>query len=120
MKTQLVSICAAVLGGVLLGPSKEVEHNYVPKDGYIPNAKTAVRVATAVLEPIFGEDVVDRHIPFRAKLSNGNWTVEGVIGEYPHPNEKPKPGKHVASYGGRMLVVISKKTGAIVRVSADK
>jgi hypothetical protein len=48
----------------------------VPKDGYVPDEKTAVRVAEAVLSPIYGEKNIHEGL-FRAALKDGVWIVFG-------------------------------------------
>jgi hypothetical protein len=58
--------------------------NYIPsnpsKDGYIPNEKTAIKVAEAIWMPIYGEKDVLEHRPYNAKLKDGNvWIVSGTI-----------------------------------------
>lgn len=43
--------------------------------------KPAVKVAVAILVPIYGEDVIAKEQPFRATLDKrkGIWTVEGTL-----------------------------------------
>jgi hypothetical protein len=45
----------------------------------VPDKKTAIRIAEAVLEPIYGEKVFDFQRPFKATLKEGLWTVEGTL-----------------------------------------
>jgi hypothetical protein len=40
---------------------------YAPKDGFVPDAKTAVKIAEAVLIPVYGENKIESERPF------GNW-----------------------------------------------
>jgi hypothetical protein len=81
-------------------------HNYHPKDGYIPNETTAVRVAEAILLPIYGEKQIDSERPLSAKLEGSVWHVTGTL-----PAE---------SEGGVAEVDISKATGEILRVTHGK
>jgi hypothetical protein len=47
---------------------------------YVPNAKTAERIAEAVLVGQFGDDRVAAQLPLRAaSMSNDVWLVEGVV-----------------------------------------
>jgi hypothetical protein len=55
------------------------EHTYPPKDGYIPNSVTAIKVAEAVLTPVYGEQQVVSERPFNATLVNGVWKVTGTL-----------------------------------------
>ena len=50
-----------------------------PKNGFIPDEQTAIRVAEAVLSPIYGEKQVASERPFHAALHKNVWTVEGTI-----------------------------------------
>jgi hypothetical protein len=72
-----------------------------PTDVYVPDQKTAIRIAEAVLPPICG--CVSRNRPFTADLKDGVWTVEG---------KRPK-GKIVFG-GGQVYMRIDQRTGAII------
>jgi hypothetical protein len=52
---------------------------YVPKGGFVPDAKTAIAIAEAVLKPIYGEEQIKSERPFSAHLSQGVWRVEGHL-----------------------------------------
>lgn len=79
---------------------------YVPKDGYVPDSRTAIAIAIAVLVPIYGEDEIQSKSPFVAALKNGKWTVTGTM-----------PGNQV---GGVPEVQLSKASGKILKVSSSK
>jgi hypothetical protein len=75
--------------------------SYVPKDSYVPDARTAVAIAYAVAVPIFGSKQVDEEKPFRAELKDGVWTVLGTL--------------HCSScVGGTLVMQIEKTSGKIV------
>jgi hypothetical protein len=50
-----------------------------PKSGYVPDSKTAVRIAEAVLAPVYGEEKINAGRPFNAELKDGVWTVTGTL-----------------------------------------
>ncbi len=77
--------------------------NYVPPNGVVPDSATAVRIAEAVLLPIYGEEVLKRERPLKAVLHEGVWTVEGTL-----PEEV---------MGGVAEIDISKTNGSILRIS---
>ena len=53
---------------------------YKPAAGYVPDAKTAIKIALAVWEPIYGEATVAREKPYNALLdSSGIWQVSGSL-----------------------------------------
>ncbi len=90
---------------------RSTTRGYVPETGFIPDSITAVRVAEAVLTPIYSDSVVTRERPFRAKLEDGVWTVVGSL-------PPAKPGE--AWLGGVAWVEIRKSDGAILRLWHEK
>jgi hypothetical protein len=50
-----------------------------PKEGFVPDKKTAIAVAEAVLIPIYGKKQIDAEKPLRADLKDGIWTVSGTL-----------------------------------------
>ena len=80
---------------------------FQPPQGYVPDAKTAIRIAVAVLTPIYGEKQVQFEKPYRATLKNGIWTVNGSL-----PNS--------FTVGGTAFIQISKKDGRILFVMHTK
>jgi NTF2 fold immunity protein of polymorphic toxin system component len=52
--------------------------SYTPKAGFVPDSKTAVAVAEAVLTPIYGKEQIESERPFTATLKQGVWTIEGT------------------------------------------
>ena len=82
------------------------KHSYRLDAGYVPDAQTAVKVAVAVWEPIYGKTTIARQKPYNAKLTNGVWTVEGTF--------------HGSGLGGVAVAQISKDDGTILKVSHGK
>jgi len=96
-----------VLGGATaMVTANGSAHSYVPKDGFVPDVATAIRIAEAVWEPIYGADKVQKKRPFKATLKGGVWTVTGSLPE--------------GVIGGVPLAEIRKKDGCILRVSHGK
>lgn len=81
------------------------KHSYIPSEGYVSNAETAEKIAEAIWLQIYGKDILKKK-PFKAKLENEIWTVEGSLPE--------------GQVGGVPVIEISKKTGEIHRVSHGK
>lgn len=75
---------------------------YKPKEGYIPDEETAIAIAVAVWNPIFGKERIETEKPYRASLKDGVWTVTGSL---------PK-----GYNGGTAIAEISKDDGKILRV----
>lgn len=47
--------------------------------GLVPDGKTAIRIARAIWEPIYGSAAYRQNQPIRAKLTQGVWRVEGTL-----------------------------------------
>ncbi len=80
---------------------------FQPPHGYVPDAKTAIRIAVAILSPIYGEKQIQGEKPFRAALKHGVWTVNGSL-----------PNAHTA--GGTAMAAIAQKDGRILFVMHGK
>ena len=72
----IVSISSAPTVAGELDPPKG---SYKPETGFVPDEVTAIRVAEAILIPIYGESVIKWQRPFKAVLNNGIWTVKGQL-----------------------------------------
>ena len=93
-------IAAASLVAQSAGSAKET---FVPKNGFVPDAATASRIAEAVWIPIYGEKLISSEKPFKVSLRGDVWTVTG----------KDLPA---GRDGGVAEADISKRDGRILRV----
>jgi hypothetical protein len=50
-----------------------------PKKAYVPDSATALKIAEAVLIPVYGQDKIETQRPFTAKLKDDVWTVSGTL-----------------------------------------
>ena len=82
------------------------KHSFIPKDGFVPDKETAIRIAEAVWIPIYGAEKINSEKPFKVTLNEGIWTVEGALPE--------------GLKGGVAVAEISQKDGRIIRVSHGK
>ena len=76
---------------------------FTASKGYVPNEETAIRIAEAILVPIYGSEQIASEKPFHAKLKSGIWTVEGSL-----PSGKA---------GGVATVKLSQQDARIISVS---
>jgi hypothetical protein len=76
--------------------------SFRPRNGYVPDQKTAMQVAEAILVSVYGEGQVKAQEPFRVSLDGNIWTVKGAL---PHGPE------------GNAEIKLSKKDGAVLYVS---
>jgi hypothetical protein len=70
----LAAVCFA-----LIALSTGLGQNPPPRTGYVPDEATAVKVAEAVLVPIYGEQHIISERPFTAVLYGDIWTVTGTL-----------------------------------------
>lgn len=80
--------------------------SYIPRNGFVPDKGTAVRVAEAILVPIYGETQVTSERPFSADLRDGVWIVTGHLPD--------------GWEGGAAEVRISKKSCEVISVTHGK
>ena len=73
MKIWTILACAVLLALDLAGQGCK------PASGYVPDSKTAVKIAEAVLIPVYGEKQIESERPLTATLKNGLWTVTGTL-----------------------------------------
>jgi NTF2 fold immunity protein len=71
-----------------------------PAKGYVPDEKTAIKIAEAVLGPIYGEKQIEGERPFHAILNENIWTISGSLPE--------------GYEGGVAVIRIDKRTGTIL------
>ena len=79
-----------------------VQGGHVPPDGFVPTAEVAVRIAEAVLAPVYGEQLIALQRPLKATLKGETWFVVGTIAEN--------------RMGGVAEVEIAKGDGRIIRM----
>jgi hypothetical protein len=73
MKRQVVLCCIFLLVPIAMG------QGYKPKAGFVPDAGTAVKIAEAVLIPVYGQPKIESERPFSAELKDEIWTVSGTL-----------------------------------------
>ena len=80
---------------------------YVPPNGIIPNAETAIAVARAILIPIYGADTVRGEEPLVAEQKPDRWIVRGSL----------NCGGAPTCVGGTAEIEIAKNDGRVLRVT---
>ena len=96
-----VSLLVVVFGTAYSQEPQETKGLSVkPKDGFVPNAETDVKIAEAVLIPVYGEKKIGEERPFKATRQGDVWRVTGTV-NCGSPN----------CFGGAAVVRISKATG---------
>jgi hypothetical protein len=87
-------------------PESISTQSYLPKDGYVPNEETAIKIAVAVWEPIYGKKEIANEKPYKVNLQNGVWYVKGSV----------KSGWK----GGVAEIEICKQTAQVIRLNHGK
>ena len=75
-----------------------------PDRGFVPDAATAIKIAIAVWEPIYGAKNIAAQKPYRARLEGDRWIVEGSAGS-------------TGEVGGTAIAEIARADGRVLRVS---
>ena len=102
------AVVLAVLGVGLIcfvalaGDRKE---SYKPKEGYVPDAETAIKIAVAVWTPIYGAARIEKEKPYQATLYHGIWTIKASL----HNKKGGVAEADIAKDDGRILRVIHGK-----------
>ena len=100
--TQFLFVLLALSCSVAMAQDHSL-HNVRRPEGYVPDQETAIKIAVAVWEPIYGKAAIAKQSPYNARLNNGVWVVTGSL-----------PGRML---GGVALAEISKEHGTILRVT---
>ncbi|HEX9281357.1 MAG TPA: NTF2 fold immunity protein [Candidatus Udaeobacter sp.] len=76
------------------------------KGGLVRDKETAIRIAEAILFPIYGEKSIRAQQPYRVRLENGKWTIDGA----------PPPRGFA---GGSFHVVILQRDARVLEIGHD-
>lgn len=108
----ILALALASLCGIYAEKSNaenpEPQSAVCPRADCVPDAKTAVRIAEAVLIPVYGEKHVIRERPLTARLDGDRWIVKGTL-----PKGR-RAGEIVA--GGTAMAEIARRDGRILDV----
>ena len=105
-----ISVSVGVIFLILVSICSAHGQSFKPEEGYVPDAKTAIRIALAVWEPIYGIEKIKNQAPYKAELRNQVWFVTGSL-----EDECGRP-----MVGGVAEAEISKKDGRILSVIHGK
>jgi hypothetical protein len=109
LKYVFYAVAVALIVPLTISQGQTVQqkaHENWPAGGYVPDAATAVKIAEAVLVPVFGEQKISSERPFTAKLEGDVWTVDGTL--------YCADGKIGLCPGGTARVRLSKNDGRIL------
>jgi hypothetical protein len=78
-RSKLSAFALALFGMASLAIAGDKLSEFAPPNGFVPNEATAIRIAVAVWEPIYGIAQIAAQKPYRARLEKGVWVVEGTL-----------------------------------------
>lgn len=104
-----------VLGFSLWIATMALDQSYQSKEGYVPDSSTAVKIAEAVLVPVYGKKQIDSEQPFKAQLKDDVWTVSGTL-----RCPDGKGGITAQCDGGVAVVQISKVDAHVISMAHYK
>jgi hypothetical protein len=96
------SPCVVVTGTPASETYRPNYSEFLRLNGVIPDGDTAVAVAEAIFEPVFGKEYSSKFVPYHARFNDGVWTVYGTL----------KQG----SRGGTPMLKIQKSDGKVLEV----
>ena len=105
MKTKAVCIFTALF---LICTSLTCAKDNIPwlfdrAGGLVPDKKTAINIAEAILFPIYGERNIRDERPYQVSLKEGKWTIEGTLTR--------------GFVGGVFHIVIRQRDACVVEIS---
>ena len=71
--------------------------------GVVADKETAIRIAEAILSPVYGEKAIREQQPYQVTLKDGKWTVDGTAAPPGH-------------FGGRFHIVILQVDGRVLEI----
>jgi hypothetical protein len=75
----ILLVCTTILIVANTCAQKTENKSDPEKNGYVPNAETAIKIAEAIWLPIYGDNIYNNG-PFKATLKNNQiWIVEGTL-----------------------------------------
>jgi hypothetical protein len=104
---------AALLAMVLVAVSAgaQVKDPWKQPHGLVPDKETAIKIAEAVLFPIYGESQIKSERPYDVTLANGFWRVKGSL-------PTPPPGE--VMFGGTFYITISQWDARVIEIGHEE
>jgi hypothetical protein len=76
--------------------------------GLVPDEETAIKIAEAVLFPVYGEKHIRDERPYVVKLSDGKWVIDGSLAQPTDPQNRV--------VGGTFHIVISQRDARVIEI----
>jgi len=79
MRHRSIALVAILWASVLATSAQNVPELFDRPGGLVPDERTAIAVAEAILFPIYGEKHIRDQRPYVVKHAQGKWTIEGSL-----------------------------------------
>jgi hypothetical protein len=102
-------ICSPMIATALLlsaSLGQNAPELFERKGGLVPDKETAIRIAEAILFPIYGAKNIREQRPYQITLKDGKWTIDGA---------PPPPG----FAGGSFHIVILQRDARVLEIGHD-
>jgi hypothetical protein len=76
--------------------------------GLVPDEQTAIKIAEAILFPIYGEKTIRDEKPYVVKLMEGKWIIDGSMPKAKDPQD--------AIVGGTFHIVILQRDAKVLEI----
>jgi hypothetical protein len=98
-KILMISAVLISIAAIVVVATNWKQGSWKPKDGFVPDEKTAIAIAVAVWTPIYGEKEINGERPYIARLEGDVWRVDSSLPE--------------GFLGGVATAIISKEDGQV-------
>lgn len=102
LQVRICSPCVEVTGTPVTETYRLNYSEFLRMNGVIPDGDTAIAIAEAIFQPVFGKEYSANFVPYHARFNDGVWTVYGT----------PKEG----SRGGTPMLKVQKSDGKVLEV----
>jgi NTF2 fold immunity protein len=103
------TVAFLVVAGALFG--QNVPALFDRPGGFVPDEETAIKIAEAILFPIYGEQTIREQKPYVVKLVEGKWIIDGSLPKAKDPED--------AIVGGTFHIVISQRDAKVLEIGHE-
>jgi hypothetical protein len=79
--------------------------------GLVPDKETAIKIAEAILFPLYGADTIIHERPYNVSLKNGFWYISGNM---------PESDSEGPVFGGTFYIVVSQWDARVISVGHEE
>ena len=106
MRAAFLTVLLAVFSA-----NAQVKDSWTQPHGLAPDKETAIKIAEAVLFPIYGEGRISGERPYKVTLTDGFWRVTGSL-------PPTLPGE--VMFGGTFYITISQWDARVIEIGHEE